>query len=592
MRRRKTTIGCILTFLFLSLLTFAQTPGVGDVVITEIMPSPTTEPGGEYIEIYNPSNETYVLDGLILEDNAHTHAILASQPITPGQYLLLCKDRSVIGPCSYEYDSVQLNNGGDFVRLLNNGTVIDEVQYTSNWPYDEGVSLNLDLSAFNCLLNDDSANWCASTQTFGGVDFGTPGMENNVCSTPSSTTSTTTSIYSTTTSTSSTTTSTTSESSTTTVTSATTTSLADVVINEFLSDVGDTDWDDDGEVDASDDEWIELYNNEDYEVDLAGWILADEAENRYILPADTLIYSKDYLLLYGSETGIPLNNVGDTIYLMGPLNDTVDSVDYSDNAPDKDASFGRYPDGGDDWALFSDPTPEDDNPGDAPDGWCDKDGDCPDEDEEYFCQDGDVWLREFEGDCDTETHECGTKESEERHSSCTPPRVCVVGVDECLMPTTTTVEAACRSNADCGGTQRGDRFCEGNKVYQNVLWGECINPGGVNAVCEEKKQKALVQSCSDQEECLKGVCRITTTTTLNRLTTSSTTVKATTIPTTTLVYKVDSPDGEVTPTGASVGPYLVGAGVIISELFVVVILFSGLFLVIHTQKNSSKDDDL
>jgi hypothetical protein len=79
---------------------------------------------------------------------------------------------------------MQLGNSGDEVVLVHDGVEIDEVAYDSGvtWPDPTGHSFGLDPSALNHSDNDDPANWCVSTTTYGDGDEGTPGDENDLCS--------------------------------------------------------------------------------------------------------------------------------------------------------------------------------------------------------------------------------------------------------------------------------------------------------------------------------------------------------------------------------------------------------------------------
>ena len=47
-----------------------------------------------------------------------------------------------------------------------------------------GKSLNLSAPALSAASNDDVANWCAASTTFGAGDYGTPGAVNVDCGTP------------------------------------------------------------------------------------------------------------------------------------------------------------------------------------------------------------------------------------------------------------------------------------------------------------------------------------------------------------------------------------------------------------------------
>ncbi|TFG30406.1 hypothetical protein EU527_14535 [Candidatus Thorarchaeota archaeon] len=122
-----------------------------------------------------------------------------------------------------------------------------------------------------------------------------------------------------------------------------------VVINEILPDP----------YSIFTDEWIELYNPTGEDIDLAGYILDDiigGGTAPYTIPEDTIIPGYGFLLFYLAETGVALNNAGDTVNLIKPDGVTVlDSYTYSSSSDD--ISHGREKDGGLPWITFSNPTP-------------------------------------------------------------------------------------------------------------------------------------------------------------------------------------------------------------------------------------------
>lgn len=63
-------------------------------------------------------------------------------------------------------------------------------------------------------------------------------------------------------------------------------------------------------------EWIEIYNNSSALVDLSGFILEDASGKNFVFPSDKKIEPNDYLVVYGPETKVSLNNNGDLIKLF------------------------------------------------------------------------------------------------------------------------------------------------------------------------------------------------------------------------------------------------------------------------------------
>ena len=127
-----------------------------------------------------------------------------------------------------------------------------------------------------------------------------------------------------------------------------------VRLNEVLPVPGATDWD--GSSVADDlDEWIELYNAGLSAVDLSGWIVADGDDKSvpYALPDGTVLGVGAYLVLYRQETGLALDDGGDTVHLADPRREVVDSVTVGTIHPD--ISYGRDALGT--WTLLLLPSP-------------------------------------------------------------------------------------------------------------------------------------------------------------------------------------------------------------------------------------------
>jgi len=112
-------------------------------------------------------------------------------------------------------------------------------------------------------------------------------------------------------------------------------------------------------------EWIELYNPLDVDVDVSGYILDDITSggtSPYTIPAGTIIPAHGFVVFYQSTTGIALNNDGDTVNFLKPDGSTViDSYSYSSSS--NDVSYGRATDSGSTWTTFTNPTPGASNDG-------------------------------------------------------------------------------------------------------------------------------------------------------------------------------------------------------------------------------------
>lgn len=143
--------------------------------------------------------------------------------------------------------------------------------------------------------------------------------------------------------------------------------LPTVVINEILaSPQGDAN--NDGIIDAYQDEFIELYNPGATSVDVSGWTLSDDDSptGAFIFPTGTVIPSHGFLTLFGGGSpqgfegpvfaddgriGNGLSNSGDTVELrrQGEL---IDQRTYGSEG-NHGESMIRFPDGYGDWTRPS-----------------------------------------------------------------------------------------------------------------------------------------------------------------------------------------------------------------------------------------------
>ena len=117
----------------------------------------------------------------------------------------------------------------------------------------------------------------------------------------------------------------------------------DIIISEVLPNPS---------TDETTGEFIELSNEGSVDVDLTGWILSDATTNEYVL--DDTIAAGDQLAIYRSLSDIAVNNSGDSIELYNPNNELVNSIEFSESAPE-DSSYALDELG--DWQWTIEPTP-------------------------------------------------------------------------------------------------------------------------------------------------------------------------------------------------------------------------------------------
>ena len=168
----------------------------GDLVINEVMqnPSAVSDGSGEWLEIYNSSANDIDIDGwTIRDDDFDSHVITNGGPLVvpAGGYAVLGNnvDSATNGGAAvnYAYAGLFLSNGGDEVVLVDPGGVeFDRIAYDGGpvWPDPNGASMSLDPAFANTAENDDGANWCEGSTTYGAGDLGTPGAANPECPAP------------------------------------------------------------------------------------------------------------------------------------------------------------------------------------------------------------------------------------------------------------------------------------------------------------------------------------------------------------------------------------------------------------------------
>ena len=140
---------------------------------------------------------------------------------------------------------------------------------------------------------------------------------------------------------------------------------AQVVINEIQSSNSTTIADEDGDFE----DWIEIYNTGDEPFDISHFGLSDDFEQpfRWTFPQGTVIDTGEFLLVWASgkdrndhtdelHTSFSIAQAGEEVLLThfrtGERLDEVDPIEIP-----SDQSYGRDPDGSENWVFFKKPTP-------------------------------------------------------------------------------------------------------------------------------------------------------------------------------------------------------------------------------------------
>ena len=138
-----------------------------------------------------------------------------------------------------------------------------------------------------------------------------------------------------------------------------------IFINEFMANNGSTIADEQGDFD----DWIEIFNSNSFPVNLAGMFLTDDPQtsDKWMFP-DAEIPAGGHLIVWADNecdegqfhTNFKLKNSGEYIGLYD-INGVIPLDEISFGAQQEDVSFGRIPDGSNNWQLLYTPTPGEEN---------------------------------------------------------------------------------------------------------------------------------------------------------------------------------------------------------------------------------------
>jgi len=300
-----------------------------DIVINEICWMGTQiSYNDEWIELYNNTNGHVNLDGWILKTNDGTPEINLSGKIPPQGFFILERtdDNTLPNISADQIYTGALRNSGENIELYDNsGKSIDSVKCSSGWLAGENKTKRTMERKNQSVTGFAPDNWQTSANP-----GGTPKNQNSIgeqSETPNQ--SQVQSISQ-------------KEEKTQ---QKSTTYPTDVFINEILPSPEGAD---------AEEEWIELSNDNDFEVDLARWEIKDiEGKTKtYIFPENTGIPANGFFVLKRPTSKITLNNDGDGLNLIRPDKGIVDGTSY-DKAPEGQ-SFNKTDSG---WTWSTNLTP-------------------------------------------------------------------------------------------------------------------------------------------------------------------------------------------------------------------------------------------
>ncbi len=152
------------------------------IAINEFMYCPNPDFGGEWIELFNISQDTLNLKDWTISDKS-SESVLTQNSffLPPASYVIIADDSSLL-----EYWSINnlfidcfsqlptLNNTSDSIIIRDLcGRTIDAIGYSKSWGYSQGISLERK-NPFTNISNPE--NWGLSTSDNGG----TPGLFNSI----------------------------------------------------------------------------------------------------------------------------------------------------------------------------------------------------------------------------------------------------------------------------------------------------------------------------------------------------------------------------------------------------------------------------
>lgn len=273
--------------------------------ITEIFPNPSGKDAGhEWVEIFNGSDTTVDLSGWSLQNGA-THArtvLFPSSLLPPDTYSLITLSGSF------------LRNQADTISLIApDGAVMDLLSYTAA-PEHESYALD-DTGEFvwTSSFTPGTANLLSSFSESVEEVFAENDSESSVLSVTTGTSTKT-------------------RKKSRTVSYANGDLSSAIFFNEVFPNPTGSD---------KEKEWIELVNTGDVFVSLGNWVIddGDGGSKPYVIPDTVGIAPFATLLLMRSDTGITLDNTGDTLQLFTFEHDLQDSVTYAD--VQEDSSYAR-----------------------------------------------------------------------------------------------------------------------------------------------------------------------------------------------------------------------------------------------------------
>jgi len=284
--------------LFLSLYPLSLTAGNNTVAINEIAWMGTENSSyDEWIELYNNTPSSISVDGWTLKNAGETISIELKGVIPSYGFYLLERtdDNSVLNIKADLIYKGSLKNSGEKLELFDNSNnLADSVNCEEGWFAGDNKTkqtMERDYSGEG-WHNSQDKHGSPKSKNSEGLSLTLPTIPEEKEIIPQENDKKETEVY-----------------------------PSDIIFNEILPSP---------EGEDSKEEWIEIFNRNNFEVDLSGWRIADTAgkTTSYVFPEETKIKPGDFFVVYRPITKIILNNDEDGLQLFSPNGDTMDEISY------------------------------------------------------------------------------------------------------------------------------------------------------------------------------------------------------------------------------------------------------------------------
>ncbi|KKQ61435.1 MAG: alpha amylase [Candidatus Falkowbacteria bacterium GW2011_GWC2_38_22] len=263
---------------------------LGDIVINEFVSDPADD-DVEWIELYNNTNLAVDLSGWTIEDGGGAKTMLTGTIGNSGtnRYFIMEKPKG------------SLNNSGDLIVLRFQGKLIDSVAY-GKWNggmnnaevAEDPFSIARKIDGYNTFVNSNDFSLTVKPTKKGANTIVLKDLAEDEVSASDR---------------------------------ANYDYSESIIISEIFSNPAGDD---------TKEEFIELYNDSERDVDLSEWRLGDESSRKYTITKNkddaafsTIIKAKGYWAIKRPLTKIALNNSSDAVFLYQPfLDKALDAVRY------------------------------------------------------------------------------------------------------------------------------------------------------------------------------------------------------------------------------------------------------------------------